>query len=163
MRIITGMFKDQESVNQVLGALGNVGVQPEEVSLVVSHAIHGRGLGIVDTSSGPVRAVVGAATGGVLGALAATGLAAGITVFPRIGVVAAGPVVATLKAVGAGRLTGGLIGALVDAGAPRRVATMLEAAVARGKILLTVHVDGGREELVREVLHAAGAEIAMAA
>lgn len=130
MSVVTGMFKDEQSVNQALGALGNVGVTPGEVSVVSSQSALSRGV-----------------------------LAVGRIVFPPLGLVAVGPMVAALLSAGAG----GLLGALAGTGVPEPEARMLEAAVGQGKILLAVHVEDGRASLVREIVHSAGAHVELAA
>jgi hypothetical protein len=142
MSIITGMFKDQESLNQTLCGLDNIGISPDELSVVMSHALHGRRILMVAPN---------------------TTLAVRTIVFPLFGVIATGPIVAALAGASAGGVTGGLIGALAGAGIRRQEAVLFEDGISQGKLLLAVHVEGGRETLVREVFHAAGAQLAMAA
>jgi hypothetical protein len=137
MSMVTGMFRDAQSVNQALGALRNVGVNPGEVSVVQSQST----------------------LGNAVGSLASSVLAVGRIVFPPLGLVAAGPMVAALLSAGAA----GLLGALEGAGVPEREAHMLEEGVSQGKILLAVHVEDGRASLAREVVQSAGAHVELAA
>lgn len=161
--MITGMFSDQETVNQALSALSHIGVEHDQVSVVLSQSIHGRHIGLIEETKGAEGTVVGATLGGAAGAIAAGILAIGtIIVFP-FGIVAAGPIVAAMAGAGAGGLTGGLIGALAGGGIPKQQAVLLEDGVSQGKILIAVDVDGGKEALVREVLRSAGAETPLAA
>lgn len=152
MSVVTGMFRDEQSVNQALGALGNVGIRPGEVSLVLSQSALGR---IGDDS----RVTGASVLGDAVGAMAASLLAVGRIVFPPLGLVAAGPIVAALLGAGAG----GLLGALAGTGVSEQQALLLEDGVSRGQILLAVHVGDGRASLVQEIVHSAGAHVEAAA
>ncbi|HEX7002884.1 MAG TPA: DUF2382 domain-containing protein [Trueperaceae bacterium] len=95
---------------------------------------------------------VGAAVGGIGGLLVGLGLLS----VPGVGpVLAAGPLAATL--VGAGGVTGGLLGALTDAGVPEEEAHRYAEGVRRGGNLVVVNAPDGRAEMAATILdrHAA--------
>jgi hypothetical protein len=94
---------------------------------------------------------------GRLGELGGQLLAAIALVMPGIGpIVAAGPLAAELGEA-AGHLAGSLASVLTSAGLPREPAEALQREVARGAILLGVHVVGSDVDRVRHSLSAAGA------
>jgi hypothetical protein len=75
---------------------------------------------VSDTIQGSASmAAWGALAGGLLGSISGLFIGLGNITIPSLGIVAAGgPMAATLLGASVGVATGGLVGALVDAGAP---------------------------------------------
>ena len=94
-----------------------------------------------------------------VGAMA--GMAAGLValVIPGIGpLVAAGPLAGAIAGTGLGAAAGGLIGLLRDHGVSEEEAHFYAEGVTRGGALITIHgVEGGREEMARQILERNGA------
>ncbi|WP_437730355.1 hypothetical protein [Sorangium sp. So ce1335] len=159
------------------------GYRRDAISLVMSHAARGQrveggtgssaaagagidgaafgavGAGAVGAGAGAVGAgagAVGAGAGAVGTAAASAALGATVT-FPRLGIVAAGPMEAALA--GADGAAGGLVGALVAAGVPEHRARVHEAGLQQGEILVGVHAQSHRDaEILEMILEYAGAE-----
>lgn len=84
----------------------------------------------------------------------------GTIALPGFGtLIVAGPLVAAwgLTGAGAGALTGGIVGALVDAGIPEERAKMYEDAIKEGEVLVTVTTSHGNESKIRSTLEKYGA------
>lgn len=93
----------------------------------------------------------GTAIGAVVGGLAGLLVGAGSVFIPGVGaLLVAGPF--TVLMGGAGALTGGLIGFLVDAGVPENKAREYEEAVKQGQVLVAVTTEHENETLVRDIL-----------
>ena len=144
---LTRLYDDYTTANKVMEELESVGVPASEISIVASNAdswysatkSHDRDHdGVDDRAEGAATgAVIGAATGGVAGLLAGLGLLA----IPGIGpVVAAGWFASTAVVAAAGGVTGGIIGALAEAGVSDEDAHVYAEGVRRGGTLLTVRI-----------------------
>jgi uncharacterized membrane protein len=77
---------------------------------------------------------------------------------PGIGLVAAGPILATLAGLGAGAAAGGLTGALIGLGIPEHEAKFFNEEIERGGILVGVYTHEDRAGQARKIMDAAGAE-----
>src|SRR5438105_11491947 len=103
-------------------------------------------------------AATGAIGGGVLGGLAGLLVGIGALAIPGIGpIIAAGPIATTLMGAGIGAATGGLLGALVDAGVPEEEARLYQTGVERGGVLVTARLPNGQEAMAQDILNSAGA------
>jgi hypothetical protein len=85
-------------------------------------------------------------------------VALGVVAVPGIGLVAAGPIVATLAGLGAGAAAGGLTGALIGMGMPEHEAKFFNEEIERGGILVGVYSHDDRIDQARKILEAAGSE-----
>jgi hypothetical protein len=85
-----------------------------------------------------IGGTTGGIIGGTLGAIAAIGTS---LIFPGLGLVVAGPIVAGLAGAGAGGISGGLIGALIGWGIPEEKAQVYEKGIKSGGIVLGVIED----------------------
>jgi hypothetical protein len=107
----------------------------------------------------PEGATAGVSTGGILGG--ALGWLAGIgsISLPGLGVfMAAGPIMAALSGAAVGAAVGGLTGALVGMGVPEFEARRYEGKLKEGNILISVHVENGKEEnIVKDIFRQANA------
>jgi uncharacterized membrane protein len=77
---------------------------------------------------------------------------------PGLGLVAAGPIVATLAGLGAGAAAGGLTGALLGLGLPEHEAKFYNEQIEQGGILVGVYTHDDRAAQARKTLEASGAE-----
>jgi len=124
----------------------------------MSDATQGREFGLAMASKAPEGAATGGTIGGVLGAIAAGLVATGIVAVPGLGLVAAGPVLATLAGLGAGAAAGGVTGALIGVGLPEHEARFYHEQIEYGGILVGVYTHDDRAKQARKILEAAGAE-----
>jgi hypothetical protein len=143
--IVTGLFKDRESVERAYQALLDHGYDKDDISVLMSDETHTRYRRLdspADAASEDKMiegAGVGAAVGGTTGALLAAIAAIGTSVaFPGLGLIVAGPIVAAFAGAGAGSVTGGLVGALIGSGVPEANAQVFERGLKEGGIVLMV-------------------------
>jgi hypothetical protein len=110
------------------------------------------------------KAPEGAATGAVVGGLAAGALGwlvgIGSLAIPGVGpLIAAGPIMAALSGAAAGGAVGGIAGALVGLGIPEYEAKQYEGKVKNGNILISVHTDDSKQrQIAKEIFERAHAE-----
>ena len=154
--LVLGLFSTPAMAAEAAGELHARGIARESLS-VVAHT-HADAQALADRMD---------ATAGVdledsrpaarLGELGGRVLATVALVMPGIGpIVAAGPLAAELGEI-AGHVAGSLASALTSAGLPHERAEALQREVARGAVLLGVHVAAPDVGRVRETLSAAGA------
>ena len=139
--MMTGMFRDRDSVERAYGSLTSRGYGRDDVSLLMSDEARRRhfGEGTADTELGSKAAEgagIGAAVGGGLGAVLAALAAVGTIALPGIGLLAMGPIAAALAGGATGAVTGGLLGALVGAGIPEERAKEYESGIREGNIVM---------------------------
>ena len=156
--VIAAVFDNEEDAAQALDALREAGVQPEQVSLLMSQepeeGLAGRDPGAHIASA----AASGATVGGVIGGLAGWLLGAGALVIPGIGpVLGAGVLGSLLAGAAIGAAAGGLLGGLVGLGIPEEDARTYAGHVRAGRVLLTVHAETmDRANALRDTLEEAG-------
>ena len=154
--LVLGLFSTPSMAADAAGALHALGMRRESIS-VVAHT-HADAQALADRME---------ATAGVdledsrpaarLGELGGKVLATVALVMPGIGpIVAAGPLAAELGEI-AGHVAGSLASALTSAGLEHERADALQHEVARGAVLLGVHIAPADVTRVRETLAAAGA------
>lgn len=156
--LVTGLFKSRSSAEQAIEDLTAHGWSRDDVSILMSDATQGREFGLAMASKAPEGAATGGTIGGVLGAIAAGLVATGIVAVPGLGLVAAGPVLATLAGLGAGAAAGGVTGALIGVGLPEHEARFYHEQIEHGGILVGVYTHDDRAKQARKILEAAGAE-----
>jgi hypothetical protein len=156
--LVTALFRTRTAAEAAVARLVENGISREDVSLLMSRETGGREFGFDESTKAPEGAATGAAVGGVLGAIAAGLAAIGTIAIPGLGLVAAGPLLATLAGAGAGGAAGTLIGGLVGSGIPEHEARFYSDAVERGGILLGVRTDADRSSIVEELLRHNGGE-----
>jgi hypothetical protein len=154
--LVLGLFSTPALAADAAAALHALGIQREAIS-VVAHT-HEDAQALADRMD---------ATAGVdledsrpaarLGELGGRVLATVALAMPGIGpIVAAGPLAADFGEM-AGHVAGSLASVLTSAGLPHERAETLQHQVARGAVLLGVHVSAPDVARVRETLSAAGA------
>ena len=156
--LVTGLFRARPDAERAVEDLVHYGWSRDDISLLMSDATRGREFGLAMATKAPEGAATGATIGGVLGAVAAGLVALGVIVVPGLGLVAAGPILATLAGLGAGAAAGGLTGALVGLGIPEHEAKFYNEEIERGGILVGVYSHSDRGDQARKLLEAAGAE-----
>ena len=155
-KLVLGLFSTPSMAADAAQALHAVGIRRDSLS-VVAHT-HADAQALADRMD---------ATAGVdledsrpaafLGELGGRVLATVALAMPGIGpIVAAGPLSAELGEV-AGHVAGSLTSVLTSAGLPHERAEALQREVARGAVLLGVHVAAADVDRVRESVSAAGA------
>lgn len=156
--LVTGVFRSRLGAERAADDLMAAGFSRDDISLLMSDTTRGREFGVERSSKAPEGAATGATIGGVVGAVVAGLAAVGTIAIPGLGLVAAGPVLATLAGLGAGAAAGGLTGALVGMGIPEHEAKFYKDEIDKGGILLGVYTHDDRSKTAREVLDTAGAE-----
>lgn len=140
-RMMTGMFRDRESMEKVYSGMEARGYTKDDMNLVMSDETRKKHFADDDRGSKALEgAGAGSAIGGTLGAIAGAVAAIGTSVLiPGLGLVVAGPLAAGLAGAGAGGITGGLVGALVGAGIPEDRAKVYEKGIKEGGIVMGVN------------------------
>lgn len=156
--LVTGLFKSRANADRAVEDLIHYGFTRDDISLLMSDATRGREFGMQMATKAPEGAATGATIGGVIGAIAAGLVALGVLAVPGLGLVAAGPIVATLAGLGAGAAAGGLTGALIGLGLPEHEAKFYNEEIERGGILVGVYTHDDRAGHAKKILDAAGAE-----
>ena len=154
--LVLALFSSASAAAEAAGALHALGIDREHISVVAQSHADARTLAAtmdatpgVDLEDSRPAALLGELGGVVLAAIA--------LVMPGIGpIVAAGPMAAELGEA-AGHLAGSLASVLTSAGLPQERADALQREVARGAVLLGVHVTPPDVNRVRDSLSAAGA------
>ena len=154
--LVLALFSTASAAAEAAGALHAIGIGREHISVVAHSHADARVLADrmdatpgVDLEDSRPAARLGELSGKVLAAIA--------LVMPGIGpIVAAGPLSAELGEA-AGHLAGSLSSVLTSAGLPRERAEALQREIARGAVLLGVHVAAPDLDRVRDGLAAAGA------
>jgi hypothetical protein len=154
--LVLALFDDPSAAAAAARELRALGVPQERVSIVArSHDEEGALAEATDASPG--SEIEDSRPASRLGELSAHLLATIALVMPGIGpIVAAGPLAAELGEM-AGHAAGSLASVLTAAGLPHERADTLQREVARGAVLLGVHVAAPDDARVRESLSAAGA------
>lgn len=139
---LTGTFRDRNSAESAYSSLTSRGYSKDDINVMMSDDTRQKYFAGDDSELGNkamegagVGSAIGGVTGGVLGAILALGTNA---VFPGLGLVVAGPLLAGLAGAGAGGLTGGVIGALVGSGIPEDRAKVYDEDIRNGGIVMGV-------------------------
>ena len=149
MQTITKVYDRHEQARQAVSELEAAGIASSDISLLANKHVSAQYADVDDASKAAAGAGIGAVVGGTAGLLAGIGLLA----IPGLGpVVAAGWLASTALGAVAGGATGGIVGALVEAGVPEEHAHVYSEAVRRGGTLLSVKIDESRAERVHSIL-----------
>jgi len=143
--MITALFNDRESAEHAFNSVTSRGYHKDEVNLVMSDATrqkHFQENPITYNEMGSKAADgagIGGAIGGTIGAIAAVVATVGTTLaVPGLGIIFYGPAVAALAGLGAGSLTGGVVGALIGLGIPEERVRHYQSGIDEGGILMGV-------------------------
>lgn len=143
--MITGLFIDRDSAERAYTTVTDRGYDKGDVNLVISEAARKKHFSDDANTQTELHskaaqgASIGGAIGGTLGAVAAAVATVGTTLaIPGLGLIIAGPAAAALAGLGAGGLTGGVVGALIGLGIPEERVKHYEAGIDDGGILMGV-------------------------
>ncbi len=143
--MVTGLFRDRESVERAYQVVAQHGYDTGDINVVMSDDTrkrHFSGDRQIDTELGSKAAEggeLGGPIGGTIGTLIPVLVAAGsLLAVPGLGLVVAGPVAAALAGAGAAGLAFGLFAALSDWGIPEARTQQYEAGIHDGGILMGV-------------------------
>ena len=155
-KTVVGLFDDTEAAREVVRELIDAGIAPDEISFVANNVKNEP----VTYEGGDDMS--GTATGIGIGAFVGSvgGLLVGIGAFaiPGIGpVVGAGWLATMFTGASLGALTGGLIGALADAGIPEEDAQYYSEGVRRGGTLIAVNTREEESEYAASIMRSHGA------
>jgi hypothetical protein len=155
MKTVIGLFDTASDAQSAQNELIAAGFPRDRISLVTSESnreLHGDAAHSDKTEAAEgagVGATAGALAGGAAGLLASLGLLA----IPGIGgLLALGPIVATLTGAGIGAAAGGLIGGLVGMGIPEHEAEVYAEGVNRGGTLVSVDTQDDEADRVAAIL-----------
>ena len=150
--LVLASFTNIRDAENAVRALRDAGFGGDDISIIARD--EGRAQQVAETGGGAdvgMGTGIGAATGGILGALGGLLVGATALTIPGIGIVLAGPLAAVLGGAGLGAVGGGLVGALSTAGASRDEAEHYHNRLEAGDIVVAVAA-GGREDLARDIL-----------
>jgi hypothetical protein len=141
---VVGVFPDRSRAQQAVDALKRAGFREDQLG-VATRSESQEPWPDRDTGSKVAEgAAIGAATGAGVGVLWGLGVVAQI--FPPLGIVAGGTLMALLASAGTGAAVATVIGALVGLGVPEDEAAYYESEVKSGRTLVTVRANGRFEE-----------------
>jgi hypothetical protein len=148
MKTVTRAYDSYAQARAAVDSLAKMGVPASDVSIVANKYVSADYADVDEVSDTAKGAGIGGALGGGAGLLAGLGLLA----IPGLGpVVAAGWLASTAVVAAAGAATGGIVGALVDAGVDHDHADVYSESVRRGGTLVTARVrdeDAARVEAI---------------
>ena len=145
-KAVIAIAKSEDQAVRIVEQLKAAGFSNNDVSVLLPDRAGSRDFAHEHHTKAPE----GAATGAVVGGLAAGALGwlvgIGSLAIPGVGpLIAAGPIMAALSGAAAGGAVGGLAGALVGLGIPEYEAKQYEGKVKNGNILISVHTDDGTQ------------------
>jgi hypothetical protein len=139
-KMITGLFRDGESVERAYQSVAQRGYDTADINMVMSDDTRKRYFSDDRHSNTELGSKeggeLGGPIGGTIGTIIPAIIAVGVVALP--GLILAGPVAVALAAAGAAALAGGLIGALSDWGIPEERIRQYEAGIHDGGILIGV-------------------------
>lgn len=150
--IITGLFSDRADAAGAIIALESRGFSSSQLSLIASDGFEKEDFAIDTHSKLPEGVAIGSAGGGAIGALLAGLTAVGAIATGGLGLVVAGPLVASLAGAGVGAATGGILGGIVGMAIPEHEVKHYEDAIERGAVMLGVECENGdQKDIVKDV------------
>ncbi|HEX4997803.1 MAG TPA: DUF3341 domain-containing protein [Terriglobia bacterium] len=151
------IFPGRPDVERAVNALRAEGYRHTDISVLCPISVARSGDRPVRT---PGNAAIGATSGGGVGESLGWLAGIGSMAIPGVGpFIAAGPIMAALAGVRAGRSPGGIGGALSGMGIPDLEAKGYEVRVKNGEILLSVHCDDAKwTSKARQILERVGAQ-----
>jgi hypothetical protein len=159
-KAVIAIAKSEDQAVRIVEQLKSAGFSNNDVSVLLPDRAGNRDFAHEHHTKAPE----GAATGAVVGGLAAGALGwlvgIGSLAIPGVGpLIAAGPIMAALSGAAAGGAVGGIAGALVGLGIPEYEAKQYEGKVKNGNILISVHTDDSKQrQIAKEIFERAHAE-----
>jgi uncharacterized membrane protein len=143
---VTAVFKTRTGAEDALRKIEAIGISDSQVSIVASDETRGKAFGFEKGTKTDKGFAAGATTGGLVGAVLGSLLAAGTIAIPGLNLVVTGYLVPALAGLGAGAATGGLIGALAGMGFEENEAKFYEDELKDGNILLAVKIENENQK-----------------
>lgn len=138
---ISAIFKNGTDARSALMQLEELGFTQEQISVVATDNSAGKSFNIEKDSKVAEGTSIGATSGGLIGAIAASLVATGSMVIPGVNLLIAGPIIAAAAGTGAGAVVGGLAGALIGSGIPEYEVKRYEDEIKQGGVLVIVDED----------------------
>jgi hypothetical protein len=147
MKTVAAIFPSLGQAGEAYLDLKNLGVPEEDISLIAGNEASLHDEYLAKSRKASVSTAAAAASDASLGG--GVGIVAMLVAFaiPGVGpIVALGPLLTVLGAMGIGAVAGGLIGALHQMGISHEEAPLYEEAVRRGAVMVTARIDEELEE-----------------
>lgn len=153
MNYLTKVFETRGDAERVFAKLETIGVTQSQISILATDNARNRHFSIENTTKAEEGAVSGGTVGGLAGAIVGALTSASAIFIPGMNVIVSGYLVSILAGLGAGAVTGGLLGALVGLGFPEHEAKLYEDELKNGNILLAVKpIDDTQRKRIQEIL-----------
>ncbi len=137
-KLTTVIFPDKASAECAYNDLLEKGYAKNDINLLMSDTTHRRHFKDVHVEDSISTVLKDAVIGGAVGATIVGAAAAAVAlIFPGFGLVVAGPLAAALLGVGAGGITGSIVGALEGAGIPEAHAKLYHERIEQGHIVVS--------------------------
>lgn len=140
-KVITAIFDSHANASGALETLGMRGFDTADISLVASDGFNAESFGVETHSKLAEGAAIGAGVGGATVAVVAGLTSIGAVATGGLGLVAAGPLVASLAGAGAGAAGGSILGGLVGLAIPEHEIKHYEDALDKGDVLIGVNCE----------------------
>jgi len=158
-KTITAVFDTRFASEAALRKLDQAGFTKDQVTMLITEETRGKHFGIDEGSKSDQAAGVGAAIGGLAGALYLGLASAGTLLIPGLNLIVSGALVGALAGLGVGGVAGGLIGSLVGLGIPEHEAKLYEDAIRKGAILIAVNAATDQDaDRIKEILKSVNAQ-----
>ena len=146
MTTVTGLYRTKKLAQLGVDGLVDAGFAKDHISLVMSATPDFDAIVHEETNDTVRGAITGAVVGGGFAAILVGALA-----LPAIGLVVAGPFVASLAAGGAGAAAGSVLGGLIGRGLGEQVAVEYLTHVKNGEVVVGIDAEHARVGQAREV------------
>lgn len=151
-KVITATFDSNNNAAGSLETLVAHGFDSGDISLIASEQFDQESFGVETHSKLAEGAAIGAGVGGATVALVAGLTAVGAVASGGLGLVAAGPLVASLAGAGAGAAGGSVLGGLIGAVIPEHEIKHYEDAIEKGHVMIGVNCsDDDQCDQVRDI------------
>jgi hypothetical protein len=158
-KVVIGVVDAEIQAENLVQHLGRDGFATSDISAIFPDKRGTKDFAHEHNTKAPEGAVVGVASGGVLGGTLGVLAGIGALAIPGLGpFIAAGPLMAALSGAAAGAALGGITGALIGLGIPEIEAKKYEGKLRGGNILIATHVDDAdQEKRAKEIFRLEGA------
>lgn len=144
------IYHDIHRADDVVDRLLSSGIGRKHISILTTEAGGARHLAMTEGTKAGEGGNMGAAIGGAVGLIGGSLITAATA---GVGILAVGPLLTGLAGLGAGAVTGGLIGALIGVGIPEAEAKFYAQEISeKDAILVGVEVTESDRNLVRQIL-----------
>lgn len=144
------IYHDIHRADDVVDRLLSSGIGRRHISILTTEAGGARHLAMTEGTKAGEGGNMGAAIGGAVGLIGGSLITAATA---GVGILAVGPLLTGLAGLGAGAVTGGLVGALIGLGIPEAEAKFYAQEISeKDAILVGVEVTESDRNLVRQIL-----------